>query len=189
MFSTADQFSNATKESIESQLAAMRDITTKALHSVAELAELNISIAKESLAHTSAAAQQMLTAKDVQEIFSLGSTQAQPGAEKALAYSRHVASIAAKAQAEFTKTVEDRVAVTSRQVTKLIDDLSNAAPAGSENAISFLKTSLANANAAYEQITKASKHAMESMEDNMNQAAKHFVPAAAEKPARAKKAA
>jgi hypothetical protein len=40
MFSAADQLSNATKASIDAQLAAMNDIANKALHSVAELVEL-----------------------------------------------------------------------------------------------------------------------------------------------------
>lgn len=188
MFSTADQLSNATKASIDAQLAAMNEIANKALHSVAELVELNLSTAKESLAHTAAAAQQMLSAKDAQDLLNLTSAQAQPGAEKALAYGRHLTSIATKAQAEFTKATEARIADTTKQVSKLIDDLSKAAPAGSENAIAMLKASVANANASYEQMVKASKQAIETMEDSFNEAAKHFVPAAAEKPARAKKA-
>lgn len=188
MFSAADQLSTATKASIDAQLAAMSELANKALHSVAELVELNIATAKESLAHTSTAAQQMLSAKDAQEFFSLTSAQAQPQAEKVLAYGRHLASIATKAQAEFTKATEARVAETTKQVTKLIDDLAKAAPAGSENAIAVLKASANTAATTYEQIVKASKHAIETMEDNVNEATKHFVPATADKPARSKKA-
>lgn len=186
MFSTQDQLSNATKASIDAQLAAMSALANKALHSVAELAELNIATAKASLEHASAAAQQILTAKDAQEFIQLSSSHAQPNAEKALAYGRHLASIASKAQTELTKATETRLAETSRQVSKLIDDLSKAAPAGSENAIAVLKTSVANANAAYEQLIKASKHAIETTEESINEAAKHFVPAT-DKPARSKK--
>jgi|LauGreDrversion4_2_1035121.scaffolds.fasta_scaffold40429_4 phasin family protein len=186
MFSTADQFSNATKASFDAQIAAMNDFANKTLHSMAELVELNIATAKASLEHSSAAAQQILSAKDPQEIIALTSSQAQPNAEKVLAYGRHVASIATRAQAEFTKVTEARISETSRQVNKLIDDLSKAAPAGTENAVSMLKASVANANAAYEQLVKAGKHAAETLEDSMNEATKHFVPAA-EKPARSKK--
>ena len=187
MFTTPEQLSKATKESFDAQLAAMNELATKALHSVAELVELNIATAKESLAHTQAAAQQMLSAKDAQDLVNLTSSQAQPGAEKALAYGRHLASIATKAQADFTKATEARIAETTKQVNKLIDDLSHAAPAGSENAIALLKASVANANASYEQISKASKHAIENLEENFTEAAKHF-NAATDKPARAKKA-
>ena len=186
MSSTADQFSNATKATFEAQMAAMNDFANRALHSMAELAELNIATAKASLEQTSAAAQQILSAKDPQEIIALTSSQAQPNAEKVLAYGRHVASIATRAQADFTKVTEARISETSRQVNKLIDDLSKAAPAGTENAISMLKASVANASAAYEQLVKVGKHAAETMEDSMTEATKHFVPAT-EKPARSKK--
>ena len=188
MFSTADQLSNATKASIDSQLSAMNEFANKALLGLSELAELNIATAKASLEHASAAAQQMLSAKDAQELFQLTSAQAQPNAEKALAYTRHLTSLATKTQAELAKAPEALVAETTRQVTKLIDDLSKAAPAGSENAIAVLKTSVANANAAYEQLMKATKHAVETVEDSLNEAAKQFAPAA-DKPARSKKAA
>jgi len=190
MFSTTDQISNATKASIDAQLAAMSDIANKALHTVAELAELNISTAKASLEHVSAAAQQMLTAKDAQEFIQLSSAQAQPNAEKALAYTRQLANITTKAQAELTKTTEARVAETLRQLNKLIDDLAKVAPAGSENAVAALKAIIeigsSNTKAAYEQVIKASKHAIETAEDSINEAAKHFVPVN-EKPARNKK--
>lgn len=186
MFTTNDQFSSATKATFDAQIAAMNDFANKTLHSMAELAELNIATAKASLEHSSAAAQQILSAKDPQEIFNLTSSQAQPNAEKALAYGRHVAGIATRAQAEFTKVTEARISETSRHVNKLIDDLSKSAPTGTENAISMLKASVANAHNVYEQLVKAGKHAAETMEDKMSEATIHFVPAT-EKPARSKK--
>ncbi len=186
MFSNPDQFSNATKASFDAQLSAMSDLANKALHSVAELVELNMNTVKATLEHSSAAAQQILAAKDAQEVMAVGSAQAQPNAEKALAYARHLAGIAAKAQAEFTKAAEERMAETSRHVSTLMDDLSKSAPAGSENAIAMIKASIANASAGYEQLTKAAKQAGETLEDNISQATKHFVPAT-EKPARSKK--
>ena len=78
MSSTADQFSNATKATFEAQMAAMNDFANRALHSMAELAELNIATAKASLEQTSAAAQQILSAKDPQEIIAMTSSHAEP---------------------------------------------------------------------------------------------------------------
>lgn len=186
MFSNPDQFSNATKASIEAQLAAMNDLTHKALKSVSELVELNLATVKSSLEHSSAAAQQMLAAKDAQELFSLTAANAQPNADKAVAYARHLASISSKAQAEFTKVTEARIAETSREVTNLIEDLAKSAPAGSENAVALLKTTMANAHAGYEQLSKIAKQTSQVFEENLNQAGKHFATAT-EKPAKAKK--
>jgi hypothetical protein len=50
----------------------------------------------------------------------------------------------------------------------------------------MLKASVANTHAAYEQITKATKHAIETMEENVAESTKHFT-APTEKPARSKK--
>jgi phasin family protein len=186
MFSSPDQFSNATKATFETQMAAMNDLANKALKSVSDLVELNVATIKSSMEHSSAAAQQMLAAKDAQEFFSLTAANAQPNTEKAVEYARHLADITSKAQAEFTKATEIRIAETSRQVTSLIEDLAKSAPAGSENAIAMLKTTMANAHAGYEQMTKAAKQAGVAMEDNLSQATKHFT-AATEKPAKAKK--
>lgn len=186
MFKNQDQFSTATKASIDSQLTAMNEFANKAFQSVAELVELNISTAKASLEHASAAAHQLMAAKDPQEIMSLTSSQAQPNAEKALAYGKHLASITAKAQADFTKAAEARLAETTRHVNTLIDDLSKSAPAGSEKAVEMLKATIVSATAGYEQMTKATKQATETMEEKINEAVKHFAPAT-EKPSRAKK--
>lgn len=186
MMSTADQLSNATKASLDAQLAAMSEIAAKALHSVGELTELNIATTKADLEHAFAAAQQILAAKDAQEVLQLSSSHAQPNAEKALAYSRHLARIASKAQAELAKAAEARVSETSRHVTQLIGELSKAAPPGSEKAISMLMGSVASANAACEQLIKASKNAIESLEENFNEATKHFA-SSTEKTTRSKK--
>lgn len=186
MFPTTEQLSQATRTSIDAQLAALNEVATRALHSVAELVELNITTAKESLAHTSAAAQQMLAAKDAQDLLSVGSSQAQPGAEKAVAYARHAAAIVTKAQADFAKSTEARIAETTRQINKLIDDLTKSAPAGSEQAVALLKGSIANANAAVEQMVKGSKQALATVESNLEEVTKQFT-AAAEKPSRGKK--
>ncbi len=186
MFTSATQLSNATKASIDSHLAALNEFAAKALTTVAEVAELNMATAKASLEHASAAAQQVLAAKDAQEVIQLTSAHAQPNAEKALAYGRQLASIASKTQAELAKATEAQVAETSRQVNKLIDELSKAAPAGSEKAIEMLKASVANSHAAYEQLTKATKHAIETIEENITESSKHFA-STTQKPARSKK--
>lgn len=186
MFSNTDQFSSATKATIESNLATMNELTSKALNNFAELMELNLATAKLSLEQSAAAAQQILSAKDAQEILSVTSAHAQPNADKALAYGRQLASIASKTQAEFTKAAEVRVTETSHQVNTLIDELSKTAPAGSEKAVEMMKAMIHNSSNSFEQFTKAAKQAGVTLEDNISQATKHFSPAG-EKTAKAKK--
>ena len=178
MFAIPEQFSNATKASFESQFAVFSSLTAKAFEGVEKLVELNISAAKASLEESSAATRQLLAAKDPQAFFSLTTAQFQPNAEKVMSYSKQVAAIAAGTQAEFTKAAETQIAETNRKVINLVDEVSKNAPAGTENVVAAIKASIGNANAGYEQLTKTSKQAVETIETNMNAAVNQFAAAA-----------
>lgn len=178
MFAFSEQLSNATKTTFENQLAAFTALTGKAFESVEKVVELNITAAKASLEDSAATAKQLLAAKDPQEFFTLAAAQAQPNVAKAIAYGRHLATIASTAQAEFARTAEEQVAEASRQVNTFVDDVSKNAPAGSENVVAIVKSALGNANAGYEQISKTTKQAVEVMEANLNSAVSQFTQAA-----------
>jgi len=179
MFAIPEQFSNATKASLESQFALFSSLTAKTFEGVEKLVELNISTARSTLEDSSAAARQLLGAKDPQEFFSLTASQAQPNAEKALAYSRQLASIATGTGAEFSKAAESQIVEANRKVISLVDEVSKNAPAGSESFVAAVKTAISNANAGYEQFSKTSKQAVEALETNMNAAVSQFSATAA----------
>jgi len=187
MFPNQDQISSTAKANFETQLAAVTELTNKAFASIAQLVELNVNAAKSTLEKSTAAAQQLMAAKDPQEFFSLSAAQSQPNAENAIAYSRNLASIASAAHAEFTRAAEAQIAETTRKVTALIDDIAKNAPPGSENAIAMLKASISNANAAYEQLTRTTKQATDAMGANMSNAVSQFSQAAENVAARTKK--
>jgi phasin family protein len=178
MFSIPEQFSNATKANLESQFALFSSLTNKVFEGVEKVVDLNLTAAKASLEESSATAKQLLAAKDPQEFFTLSAAQAQPTAEKAIAYGRHLASIATGATAEFSKAAESQIAETNRKVISLVDEVSKNAPAGTENAVAIFKSALNNANAGYEQFTKSAKAATETMEANVNAAVSQFTSAA-----------
>lgn len=187
MFSLQDQFSAATKANFEAQLALITALTGKAFESVEKIVELNLTAVKSSMEESTVNAKQLLSAKDPQEFLSLTASQAKPSAEKALAYSRHVAGIASNAQAEFTRAAEEQIAETSRKVAALVDDVSKNAPAGSENVITMMKSVISNANAGFEQLSKSTKQAVQTMEANVSSATTQFAQAAEKATVRAKK--
>ena len=178
MFSIPEQFSIATKANFEAQLAMITALTNKAFESVEKVVDLNMNTVKASLEESTVNAKQLMSAKDPQEFFTLTTAQSKPSTEKALAYSRHLASIASSAQAEFTKAAETQIAETNRKVMSLIEDVTKNAPAGSENAIAMIKSAIGNANAGYEQLTKTTKQTVEALEANMNTAVSKFSDAA-----------
>ncbi|MBC7685321.1 MAG: TIGR01841 family phasin [Bdellovibrionales bacterium] len=178
MFAIPEQFSNATKASLESQFASFSSLTAKAFEGIEKLVELNITAVKASLEESAATTRQLLSAKDPQEFFSLSAAQIQPTAEKAMSYSKQVAAIAASTQAEFTKAAESQIAETNQKVISLVDEVSKNAPAGTENVVAAFKASIGNANAGYEQLTKSTKQAAETIETNMSAAVDQFAAAA-----------
>jgi phasin family protein len=178
MSAIPEQFSNATKANFESQFAIFSSLTAKAFESIEKLVELNISTAKAALEESSNTTKQLLSAKDPKEFFALTAAQVQPKAEKAIAYSRQVAEIAAGTQAEFSKVAEEQIAETNRKVINLVDEVTKNAPAGTENVVAAFKTGLGNANAGYEQFTKTAKQAAQAVETNVNTAVSQFTQAA-----------
>lgn len=178
MFSLPEEFSAATKSHFEAQLAMITALTSKAFESVEKIVDLNMNAVKASLEESTLAARQLMAIKDPQELVALSTAQAQPTAEKAMAYSRHLASIASTTQAEFTKAAEAQIAETNRKVLALVEEVSKNAPAGSEQVVAMMKSAIGNANAGYEQLTKTTKQAVEAMEGNLNNAVAQFSQAA-----------
>lgn len=77
-----DQLSKATKTQVQAQLNTMSDLAEKALHSVSELAELNLATAKASLEEASAIVHEVLAAKDLQSASWLCSRRPSPPQRK-----------------------------------------------------------------------------------------------------------
>ena len=182
MNTAVDQFAQVTKHNAEAQLHAFSELAEKALHSVAELAELNLATAKASLEEGSAIVQEILAAKDPQAAAALLQSHAQPAAEKAASYGRHLAAIATKAQAELGKVAQERLAETTAHFNALVNDMSKVAPAGTEPMVDLFKGNLSQMNAMFDQFTKVGQSAYEQFQSQMNEMGSHFGVAA--KPAR-----
>lgn len=178
MFQIPEPFSNVAKANFEAQLEAITALTSKAYESFEKVVDLNINASKASVEDYAATMRQLAAAKDPQEFLALAAAQAQPNAAKAIAYSRHLASIATNTQAEITRAAEEQIAEAGRKLSEIVDDVSKNAPPGSENVVALFKSAIGNANAGYEQFNRATKQAVEVMEANVNSAVSQFSQAA-----------
>ena len=174
MFTVPEQFTTATKATFEAQLAMMTTFAQKAFANVEKVVALNMTVAKESFAETTTAAQQLMTAEGAQEFIALTTANAKPNAEKAMAYARELAAIAAAAQADFSREAEVQIADTRRKVASLVDDVAKNAPAGSESVVAMVKTAMGNANAGFDQISKNAKQAADVIEANVTSTVSKF---------------
>jgi phasin family protein len=177
MFPIQDQISVATRRNLESQLALFATLTHKTFESIEKLVSLNVTAVKVSLEESAITTKQLLSAKDPQEFFSLSAAQAQPTIEKALAYTRHLASIASGTQAEFTKAAEAQIVEANQQVSKLVEEATNNAPIGSENIATIMKSAIESATNNYEQFNRTAKQAMGTLETNLNSVTNQFATA------------
>ncbi|MGP1615989.1 MAG: TIGR01841 family phasin [Pollutimonas bauzanensis] len=135
-----------------------------------KLIDLNLKVIKATLDEVAQKSQQAIEVKDAQEALAFTSALVQPGAEKALAYSKHVYDIVSGIQVDLSKLTEEQIAQGQQQVSAAIDQLAKNAPTGSEGAVALLKSSLATANSAYESVAKATRQAADAAESNITAA-------------------
>lgn len=171
---TAEQLVAAHKANVETLFG----LTQKAFEGVEKLVELNLQVAKASLAEAAEHAQATLSVKDAQELLALQASLLQPSAEKAAAYSRHVYDIASSTNAEVSKIAEAQIADVQKKFMAVVDNAVKNAPAGTENAVALVKSAVAAANNAFESVHKAAKQAAEVAEANIQAVTSSAVKAA-----------
>ena len=159
MLSIIEQLSATSKSNYEARLAMFAALNQTAFDSVAELVELNLGVLKASLAESADLNQQLFSAKDPQEFFSLAATRAEPAGERMFSYGQRVATIASAAQAEIGKAVQATVKETQHNAMALVDEVLKKAPAGSEPAVSLVKSAIGNATASMELLSKGTQQA------------------------------
>ncbi len=181
MYATPDQFVALQKSALQSFQAA----AAKSFEGAERLAQLNLAAFRSTVEESAEQFKAAFEAKDPKALANLAAVSAQPAAEKATAYAKHVYEIASDVGGEIAKLMEKQFADSNRQMYAAIDAMSKNAPAGSEGVVTFMKSAVSAANSAYDQVQKATKQAVEMAEANFAAASKTAVVGAA----RAKKAA
>jgi phasin family protein len=162
-----DRLVQLSKSSIEAALT-VANIT---LQSTERLLDLNLKAAKETLDESLRNAKALSEAKNVQDFVALQSGAAQPGIDKALAYSRSLYEVASQAQGELSKLVEARRAQVNEELMAALDKAAKAAPAGAEPAFAAFKSAVAMANTAYESFALVARQAADTAVTNGTQVA------------------
>ncbi len=186
MLNTAEQLTAAARAQMEAQLNLATSVSDSMIGGAEKLMGLNLQAAKAGLETSIANVQQLLAAKDPQELLTTASRQAQPQAEIALTYARHLATIASGQQKEFARAAESQLNENSRQLVAMLDEMSRNAPAGSETAVAVMKSAIDNASSGFAQVSRSTKVAIDAIEANLDTAVAQ-ISQAATKAARTKK--
>ena len=180
------------KEMLESQkatLEAMMAFQGSVFGGFEKLVDLNLKVMKATMDEASQKTQEAMGIKDAQEAVAMTSGLIQPSADKAAAYSKHVYDIVSGVQADLAKLAEGKVAEGQKQLHAAVEQMTRNAPTGSEGTISMIKSSLAQATAAYDSMNKAAKQAAEVAEKNLNAATSATFKAASDAASNATKTA
>jgi phasin family protein len=99
----------------KAQLTAIRELTSKALAAVEEMADLNVRSIKSAMDEHTEQTQAILSTKDITDLTKLHHKALEPLAEKASAYSRHLFGIAAGLGNELSQMAEAQMADARQQ--------------------------------------------------------------------------
>lgn len=164
---TPDQISSANKAGMEILLGFAKT----QFAAFERLSALNFDATKTAFEAGVRQTKAVLGAKDMQEFLSLNRAVAQPNTEQVIAYSRSVYELATQTQTEITELIESQAAEFNKNMVGLLDNVSKTAPAGSDVALAAVKSALAAANSARENIAKVAKQATQMAEANFAAAA------------------
>ena len=163
MFAMPEQFLSMQRQSLESA----RAVALASFAGFEKLTQLNVQAAKASFEEGVVKSIELLDTKDPKALATSMSDAAQPVAEKASAYAKHVAAILNETSTEIQKAFDKQVAEQHRQVSAAVDALAKSAPAGSEGVVTLVRSAVTAANSAWDQVNKATRQAVEMAEANV----------------------
>lgn len=141
-------------------VSAAFSLAQQAFQCFEELVELNQQAVKAALVESEQSWQVAMSGKTPVELWVDQANAVRPIAEKALSYHGHLFGIATRTQAEFLKFIEARFEDHNGKLQAVVDGVERYAPAGSEAAITVLKSTISNAGAACDTVLKATAQAI-----------------------------
>jgi len=160
-----DQFSAANEAAIN-QFAYFAQLS---LANAERFAELSLGAARESVEQAAAHAQSLAGAKDVHEVIALNSAAVEPVMKRAYALSRTAYETAAETNSEVKRIFEKQTAEFNKATVAAIEEAFKYAPAGSETMVENVKTAMAAAQSAYDNIASINKQIYDTVEKTVEQ--------------------
>lgn len=151
-------------------------------------ASLQLDLSRKLLNDNAQAFKTLSEVKDVKALGDVQSGLAQPALDQAFSAARHVYDAALATQNELTAFVEEQIAENNKALQTSLERLSKNAPAGSDIAVSALKTLLNTSTAAFESVSKTAKKVSAEIAEAGVEAAANSAKAASAAVARKKSA-
>jgi phasin family protein len=163
MANPQEQFAALQKANLDTTIS----LANAVLAGAERLAILQMATAKELLADNAKTARSLMAIKNPQELTAFQPVE--PLLERALAYSRNVYEVTAQTQTEIAKVLEGRMKHLTATMNEAMETAAKAGP-GSDVAMAAIKSAMAAANSAYENVQKMTKQVTELTEANITAA-------------------
>ncbi|WP_153115424.1 phasin family protein [Rhodocyclus tenuis] len=132
----------------------LSSLVRTAFSGVEQLTALNIAASRDFFNASVSSTQQLLSAKDPQDLAKLNASLAQPNIEKLIDYSSKVYALTAKLQKELATVVEAQYDVFTRNAAVAIEKTSANAPLGGDVFAAALKSVLDASTTTYGNLTQ-----------------------------------
>eukprot|EP01114_Cavostelium_apophysatum_P002024 TRINITY_DN11770_c0_g1_i1.p2 TRINITY_DN11770_c0_g1~~TRINITY_DN11770_c0_g1_i1.p2 ORF type:complete len:183 (+),score=49.88 TRINITY_DN11770_c0_g1_i1:249-797(+) len=176
MFTSPEQFANATKTLFDLQMQTFNTLADRTVKGVEQVMALNMNAARSSMAGSIAASQEMASAGDPKAAIAALHARMQPGAAGAAEYRENLKVIIEEMHQEFRQAADTHVAEAKSTLSALIYDVTQNVKPGSENAVEIIKTAIDNAFKGYEQVTQATRQAVQTVEAQIAKASSLVQP-------------
>ena len=160
-----DQFT-AANEAALNQFAHFAQLSIVNLE---KFAQLGLGAARASVEQATAHAQALAGAKDVHEVIALNSAAIEPVVKRAYAYSRTAYEAAAETNNEVKRVLEKQASEYNRVAVAALEEAFKFAPTGSESMVDNVKTAIAAAQSAYNNMASINKQIYDSVEKSVEQ--------------------
>jgi len=160
-----DQFTAANEAAIN-QFSYFAQLS---LANAERFAELSLGAARESLEQATLHAQALAGAKDVHEVIAINSTVVEPSLKRAYAYSRTAYETVAETNNEVKRVFEKQAGEYNRAAVAALEEAFKYAPAGSETVVENVKTAMAAAQSAYNNVAAINKQIYDTVEKSVEQ--------------------
>jgi phasin family protein len=174
MYTPTEQFAEINKAGYENAVK----LAELSLDKAERLTQLNLQAAKVVLSQGAYTANAVAGIKDVQGLAAVRAKLTEAGVQNVLGYTRGVYQIASEAQADFSALAEQAWASYTTGVEAWVEQAAKIAPAGSDVAVTALKSTVAATTAAIDQFSKATKQVVSFADASVRAAANNAANAA-----------
>jgi hypothetical protein len=160
-----DQFTAANEAAIE-QFSYFAKLS---IANVEKFAELGLGAARDSVVQATKHAQALAGARDVNEVFAINSAALEPALKRAYSLSRTAFAAANESNGEIKRVFEKNNAELQSAAVAALEEAFRNAPAGSESVVANVKSAIASAQSAYENMAAINKQIYDTVEKTVAQ--------------------